>query len=39
LAGIAIMPDGRRRAGLAETAEIMFGEEFRHSNYRWSTVQ
>jgi len=29
LAGIAIMPDGRRRAALAESAAAMFGEEFR----------
>ncbi len=29
LAGIAIMSGGRRRAALAETAEVMFGEEFR----------
>jgi toxin FitB len=29
LAGIAIMPEGRRRSALAETAELMFGEEFR----------
>jgi predicted nucleic acid-binding protein len=29
LAGIAIMPEGRRRAALSETAEIMFGDEFR----------
>ena len=29
LAGIAIMSEGRRRAALAETAEVMFGEEFR----------
>jgi predicted nucleic acid-binding protein len=29
LAGIAILPEGRRRAALAETAETMFGEEFR----------
>lgn len=29
LAGIAIMPEGRRRAALAESAAIMFGEEFR----------
>jgi predicted nucleic acid-binding protein len=29
LAGIAILPEGRRRAALNETAELMFGEEFR----------
>lgn len=29
LAGIAIMPEGRRRAALAESAAIMFGDEFR----------
>lgn len=29
LAGIAIMPDGRRRAALAVSAAGMFGEEFR----------
>ena len=28
LAGIAVMPDGRRRAALAESAAAMFGEEF-----------
>ena len=29
LAGIAIMPEGKRRAALAESAATMFGEEFR----------
>ena len=28
LAGIAVMPDGRRRTALAESAAAMFGEEF-----------